>query len=533
VGEWAFASAKAYDNPFGDVTLDVTFTSPSGRSLSLPGFYDGEGTWRVRFCPDEVGSWTYSTVACPADADLEHTGAFEVVEDKGRGFLKSTPGRAWGFCYESGEPVFLLGDTVYNLFGMAHCGGDVEGFLRRRAKQGFNLFRVRFPVSPYHPPEGYSDWQTRRTWPWGGSEQKPLFDRFNLDYFRTVDRVIQVAENLGVGFEAIMEAWGFEYPFNDRSVFLPEWEELWMRYLIARYDAYNCIYVWTLQNEYEFYPDGDWRHNPVADRWAMRVGRWVKGVAPHGHVIAVHNGPRMPPFAERFRADPGAIDAVMFQCWGTTDREEGWLAAGIDEQIQTSLKDWPGSAVFAEYGYERNPELPLVFPGFRHTDAEHNRRGAWRGAFCGLGVINGFENSWGPAMILDCDQVGVAYLQHVQRFFTRVVPFARLQPAPALLAPGEWELGYRPLILATQERDLVAVYLPASREVWLTLPIGRTYEARWYDPRTGELSPAVGDVQKELTRFAAPLENGDKERPWDWVLVMEGSAWRSEATRCS
>jgi hypothetical protein len=47
------------------------------------------------------------------------------------------------------------------------------------------------------------------------------------------------------------------------------------------------------------------------------------------------------------------------------------------------------------YGYERNPDLPLLIPSHLYCDPEHTRRGAWRGAFCALGVIHGFENSWG------------------------------------------------------------------------------------------------------------------------------------------
>ncbi len=66
-----------------------------------------------------------------------------------------------------------------NLFGMAHCGGDVDAFLKRRAEQGFNILRVRLPVSLFHPPEAYSEWQTCRTWPWGGSEQSSRFDQFS------------------------------------------------------------------------------------------------------------------------------------------------------------------------------------------------------------------------------------------------------------------------------------------------------------------------------------------------------------------
>jgi len=516
VYEWSLHSDFPYAEPFADVEVDAELTAPSGRTYTVPAFYDGEGVWRVRFNPGEVGQWQWRTSARPANPELTREGAFEVTARQTRGFLRATPGRAWGFHYESGEPAFLLGDTVYNLFGMAHCGGNTDAFLERRARQGFNLLRIRVPVSPFHGPHGYSEWQTRRTWPWGGSEQSPRFDRFNLDYFRTVDRVMQRIEQLGMGVEMIMEAWGFEFPFNCRHIFVPEWEELWMRYLIARYDAFNCLYFWTLMNEYEYYPDGNWQYNPVADRWAMRMGRWVRQVAPHGHLVAVHNGPNDPPFAQRFALHPEAIDAIMFQTWGTTGQDDGWLAAGIEERVAASLAGWWGSAVFAEYGYERNPDLPLHLPGHAFCDPEHTRRGAWRGAFCALGVIHGFENSWGPWMILEQDQPGMVYLLHLRRFFTEIVPFDRLRPAPQLVAPAEYVPGGRPLALATEELDVVAVYLPVGGAVTLDLSSGADRQAQWYDPRTGESRAARGNG---LT-FTSPEGVDDQGHPLDWVLTL-------------
>lgn len=526
VGEWVVRSTRVYAEPFVDVWVDATFTAPSGATYAIPGFYDGAQTWRVRFNPNEVGRWSYAIRARPTDADLIQAGEFEVTSREARGFLRAVPDRAWGFAFEGGDPVFLLGDTTYNLFGAAHCDLDVAGFLRRRAEQGFDFFRVRCAVSPFHGPDAYSLWQTRRTWPWGGSEQAPRFDRFNLDYFHTMDAVVRQAAALGVGFEMIMEAWGFEYPFNDRAVFLPAWEELWLRYLLARYDAFPSVYIWTLMNEYEHYPGHGCREKYVADRWAMCTARWIKAVAPHGHVVAVHNGPKETPFARRFALDPGAVDAVMFQDWGSCGDDDGWLAAGIEERIDHAFQGWAGSAIFSEYGYERNPELPITFPAFKNTDAEHNRRGAWRGAFCGLGVANGFENTWGPVMDLAHDQEGVAYLRNVKAFFAEELASSDLRPAPELIveAAGAW--GHAPLALADSDRDLVAVYLPAGGDVTLTLDDPDAYPTRWwYDPRTGDrqdVDPAQtqADAEGHLT-LASPGGTDDPGHPWDWALVVQ------------
>ena len=376
VAEWSFTTSRAYENPFADVAVDVGFTAPVG-----PGPAHARLLRRRRHLegPLQPGRGRAldrrSSRAGPPTRISPTAFDFDVADADAPGFLRATPGDAWGFRFESGEPVFISGDTTYDLFGMHYCGGDVEGFLRRRKEQGFNLFRTRLHTSYFHPPFGTFEWQTKRMWPWGGSNTSPRFDLFNLDWFRSVDASVALVEGIGgLGLEMIMEGWGFEFPFNHRSWFTAEWEALWMRYLIARYDAYNCVWFWTPLNEYEYYPNGDWHWTPTADRWALRIGRWIKETAPHGHVLSMHNGPRLPPFAQRFRADPEAVDAIMFQEWGTRDRDDGWLAAGIEEAIAEAFDGWQGSAVFAEWGYERNPGYELKLPIHEFCDRNHTRR---------------------------------------------------------------------------------------------------------------------------------------------------------------
>ena len=75
--------------------------------------------------------------------------------------------------------------------------------------------------------------------------------------------------------------------------------------------------------------------------------------------------------------------------------------------------------------------------------------------------------------------------------------------------------------MATDERDVVAVYFPALGTVDLELPEGNEYDAQWYDPRTGELTPALEDRESGALHFVAPLGFDENGHPWDWVLVLQ------------
>jgi len=512
VGEWSFHSAQVYGSPFADVEVTGVFTAPDGSVLTMPAFYDGKGIWKLRFNPKQTGNWTAALTSRPHNPDLDQTFGFEATASDARGTLRAVPGTAWGYAYENGEPFLAIGDTVYDLFGMEYCGGDIPGFVKRREQQGFNLFRVRLTSSQFHPPRGDFNWQTRPMWPWGGSPTAPRFDLFNLDWFHSIDASVAAIEKTGIGLEMIMEAWGFEFPFNARSIFTPEWEQLWMRYLIARYDAFNCTYFWTPLNEYEYYPNGDWNWKVAADRWQIRIGRWIKSAAPHGHIIACHNGPIVPPFAERFRADPEAVESVMFQAWGTREKENAWLAAGIEDAITAVFAGWKGSRIFAEWGYERNPDFENKLPHHEFCDRNHTRRAAWRGVTQGIGIINGQENSWGPWMLLEEDQPGTADIVVIKDFLLHRVPFHGLASAPDLVH-GTFEAGYRPLALRGVKNDVAVVYFPAGGSAEISFA---AKDAEWFDPRSASVQPAKAKGQS----YTAPAGVDSDGHPLDYVLVL-------------
>ncbi len=62
----SFAESDINPNPFLDYRYEVLFQGPSDQQYRVPGFFAGNGQghgegsiWRVRFSPDQTGTWTY------------------------------------------------------------------------------------------------------------------------------------------------------------------------------------------------------------------------------------------------------------------------------------------------------------------------------------------------------------------------------------------------------------------------------------------------------------------------------------------
>ena len=233
--------------------------------------------------------------------------------------------------------------------------------------------------------------------------------------------------------------------------------------------------MWTPGNEYVYYPDGEppltgWdQRDTKPDRWVARIARLLRTIDPQSRPIAAHTMllPE-PTFAERLSGFP-EIDTILFQDWGRRD-ELAWTGAGLDEAIRDQLDGARQACVFAEYGYESIDGLPVI-ERRRHMDRGHTRRGAWRGAFHGMLVIAGFENTWGPYMQLEPDAPGAADMRHLRAFFTHVVAFDRLRRRDDLATGGRDDLpGAAPRALASDDGDTIAVYLPVGGRVTVRWP---------------------------------------------------------------
>jgi len=127
IGAWmkyekGFTSDRAYENPLYDVQeFAVQFTSPSGRVKKVNGFWDGGSDWKVRFCPDEKGTWTFETNCSDVQNKSLHAvgGSFECVASDSKLDLYTKGGivRPKGCYYlmhADGTPFFFATCTAWD-----------------------------------------------------------------------------------------------------------------------------------------------------------------------------------------------------------------------------------------------------------------------------------------------------------------------------------------------------------------------------------------------------------------------------------
>jgi len=101
--------------------------------------------------------------------------------------------------------------------------------------------------------------------------------------------------------------------------------------------------------------------------------------------------------------------------------------------------------------------------------------------------------------------------------FLSSMEFWRLRPEPSFVAnqPGN-QVPHRFIAgSGTESKDLTLVYSPEDRTLEIVLEaLPPSPTVGWFNPRTGENSPAVAVVGARTCQFPTP-------DPGDWVLVMK------------
>jgi hypothetical protein len=257
-------------NPFLDVQLCAEFRYEN-RVVHADGFYDGDGTWRVRFMPDALGAWSYVSRSNMPELD-GRTGQFTCVEPSPGNHGPVSVRNTYHFAYADGTPYFQVGTTCY---AWVHQGDALEEQTLATLKTApFNKLRMCVFPKHYAYNENEPAYHPFERSPAGGWD----LAHFNPAFFQHLERRIGQLRDLGIEADLILfhpyDRWGF-------AGMGAEADDRYLRYLVARLAAYRNVW-WSMANEFDLM-----KSKTVAD-WD-RFFRLVRESDPYQHPRSIHN----------------------------------------------------------------------------------------------------------------------------------------------------------------------------------------------------------------------------------------------------
>lgn len=303
-------------NPFKDVVLTAVFTT-NHRQVRVTGFYDGGGSYRIRFMPDTIGTWSYVTSSSSHDLN-GHAGTFDCV-------APITPGNhgpvgtahQYHFEYADGTPYFPFGTTTYAyLFtGEDNAVASLAGMTQAR----FNKTRACVLPKPLGKGVQPLPFPTSGTGTDGRGGTND-YTRFNPVYFQTLEKRLLELQKANIEADLILfhpyDAWGYKSMPD-------EVDEFYLRYTIARLSAFRNVW-WSIANEYDLV-----KAKTMSD-WDDFF-RVTQTEDPYSHLRSIHHSRVIYDHSKPW-CTHASLQSYDFE--KSTSRREAWNKPIIYDEIQ-------------------------------------------------------------------------------------------------------------------------------------------------------------------------------------------------------
>ncbi|MBN1292201.1 MAG: DUF4038 domain-containing protein [Candidatus Latescibacteria bacterium] len=517
VGIWqrfeaSFISSKAYENSLYDVKkFETIFTSPTGRVKKINGFWDGGQVWKIRFCPDERGTWTYETECSDEKNTGLHgiNGTVECVSNNSKldiytkgGIIR--PEGTYHLTHADGTPFFWAACTAWN-GALKSTEKEWDTYLEHRASHGYNV--IQFTTTQWRGCAANSLGQVA----FEGSERI----RINPEFFQHLDGKINRINDYGLVAAPVL-LWAL--PFGEGrelspGYYLPDKEAILLaKYLVARYGGHHI--VWIL--------GGDGRYvEEFEQRW-KNIGRGVFGDKEHPGLVTLH--PHGLSWIGDAYIGEDWLDIIAYQsshsaAKGTVE----WINTGPPSQQWDILPARP--IINMEPLYE-NIDPKLTDNDVRHAcywsvfatpvaGITYGANGIWSWLREGETLLNHRHfpeiRTWDKSLDFP-GTIQVGYLAG----FMRKYEWWRFRPAPELLVNQPGKENYQNFIsvLKTDTNDIIMAYVPVRSKVSLFNTLENRYTGQWFNPVTNTFSAASIDHKNGLIETLSPADG-------DYVLVLE------------
>lgn len=556
-------------NPFLDYRLNVTFRN-GDREYLIPGFYTADGNaaesganagnkWRVHFCPDMEGTWTYKAsfrsgkeIAVTDDPDAGESiyfdgleGSFEIGptdktgrDFRGKGKLKYINGHYLHFAETGG--YFLKGgaDSPENFLAYKDFDGTVPGKVKEY-RPGDNI-----PTSELHSygshatdwHEGDPVWQTDKgkniigalnylsskgmnsvymltmnvtgdgddVWPWTNREERYRFDCSKLDQWEII---FSHMDKIGIMLHFVTQETENECLLDNGDTGIQR--KLYYRELIARFGHHLAI-TWNHGEE-----NGPAGFSPVGqtDKQRMDAATYLKKINPYNDQIVIHTHSSD---ADRHKIiapllgypDLDGLSIQVGNLFNTHDQTLKWLKLSDDS-------DKPWVVCLDEIGPSNTGVKPDSADPFHDNIRKYV---LWANLMAGGGGVEWYFGFQYPHNDLSCEDWRSRdkmwdQTRYALEFFQNHVPFWDMESMDDLTSS---EIDY----CFALEGEICIIYLPegGTTKIDLTGQEGE-YVINWFNPRKGgEL--VLGTKQQipggQTSKIGFPPEEIDK----DWVALI-------------
>ncbi len=296
--ELTITLTASFSNPFNpnELNLRAVFTSPTGKSYTLYGFYyqdfirtgppetlavNGPPIWKIRFVPNEIGTWTY-TILC---TDNSGTGSyptkfFHSISSNNPGFVRRANNRYLKF--DNGEQFFAIGENLA-WYEYPDRTFSYNYWLDKLALEGANYIRLWMSENAFA-----IEWKNT-----GLGNYSNRFDRayqldWVLDYAAQKNIYIQMCLVPHGQFSTHVNSEWNDNPYNTSNggPCSKPWEFFTnssaknffmqkLRYIIARWGYSPNLMAWELFNEVDHTDSFDVNRTSISN-WLLEMAQFLK-----------------------------------------------------------------------------------------------------------------------------------------------------------------------------------------------------------------------------------------------------------------
>jgi hypothetical protein len=414
---------------------------------------------------------------------------------------------------EDGKPFFWLGDTAWELFHRLSLV-EAELYLRNRAEKHFTVIQA-VALAEF---DGLRMANTNGDIPFEGNDP----DHPNEAYFVHLDKVIGIAASLGL-YIGLLPTWGDKVNRQWGAgpvIFTPENARRYGGWLGKRYAAHTNI-LWILGGDRPAVTETE----DYREIWREMAAGIDEG---SGRKVFKTYHPMGGASSSAWLHEEPWLDMNMMQSGhGQGHDVPVWEMVAHDYALQPAKPMLDGEPNYEDHPVNPWPKWDPANGYFRDNDV---RKQIYRSVFAGAcGVTYGHHSMWQfyqssrePINYPDRDWLealnrpGASQVQYLKALMESRPYLARI-PDQSLLVSDPGNGGEHVQATRDQEGSYAFIYCPTSRPVRVELVklVGKSVQASWYDPRSGQIQ-LVGTFPGQSTQsFSPPLEGPD------WVLILD------------